>query len=209
MIFTTPQFAEIDTALRRGRHISRDTIGTYEFITQNYDDFESFYSAYGVRLIQHPDGFFFLLAKGGLMPTRLLPRSAMHLGMFIAFKRRDPDLTRSDGRMSIAGLIQDLETSVPAETLVQVYAPKQKASLEGERIHTEVMRALRVLAELDFIEISGDQLIAHEAINRFAELAKHSNAPTETAKLGLEVQRGVVFDIPEEIIGEDSDDTTD
>lgn len=209
MIFTTPQFAEIDTALRRGRHISRNDIGTYEFITQNFDDFESFYSAYGVRLIQHPDGFFFLLAKGSLMPTRILPRSAMHLGMFIAFKRRDPDLTRSDGRMSIAGLIQDLETSVPADTLAQVYAPKQKASLEGERIHTEVMRALKVLAELDFIETNGDQLIAHEAINRFAELAKHSNAPTETAKLGLEVQRGVVFDITEEMTGEDSDDSAD
>jgi chromosome condensin MukBEF MukE localization factor len=209
MIFTTAQFAEIDTALRRGRHISRSEIGAYEFITQNYDDFELFYSAYGVRLIQHPDGFFFLLAKGSLMPTRMLPRSAMHLGMFIAFKRRDPDLTRSDGRMSIAGLIQDLETSVPAETLAQVYAPKQKASLEGERIHTEVMRALKVLADLDFIEINGDQLIALEAINRFAELAKHSNAPTDTAKLGLEVQRGVVFDITEEIAREDSDDSAD
>lgn len=209
MIFTTPQFAEIDTALRRGRHISRSEIGRYEFITQNFDDFESFYAAYGTRLIQHPDGFFFLLAKGGLMPTRILNRSAMHLGMFIAFKRRDPDLTRSDGRMSIVGLIQDLETSVPAETLTQVYAPKQKASLEGERIHAEVMRALKVLAELDFIETNGDQLISHEAINRFAELAKHSNAPTETAKLGLEVQRGVVFDITEEITGEDSDDSTD
>jgi chromosome partition protein MukE len=209
MIFTTPQFAEIDTALRRGKHISRSEIGTYEFITQNFDDFESFYAAYGTRLIQHPDGFFFLLAKGGLMPTRILSRSAMHLGMFIAFKRRDPDLTRSDGRMSISGLVQDLETSVPAETLTKVYAPKQKASLEGERIHSEVMRALKVLENLDFIETSGDQLTTNEAINRFAELAKHSNAPTETAKMGLEAQRGVVFDITEEMTGEDSDDSTD
>lgn len=208
MIFTTTQFAEIDSALRRGRHISRSDIGTYEFITQNFDDFESFYAAYGVRLIQHPDGFFFLLAKGSLMLTRILPRSAMHLGMFIAFKRRDPDLTRSDGRMSIAGLIQDLETSVPADTLAQVYAPKQKASLEGGRIHTEVMRTLKLLAELDFIETSGDQLIAHEAINRFTELAKHANAPTEAAKLGLEIQRGVVFEITDDITGEDIDDST-
>lgn len=210
MIYTTRQFAEIDTALRRGKHISRSEIGTYEFITQNFDEFESYYLAYEVRLVQHPDGFFFLLAKGGLMPTRILGRSAMHLGMFIAFKRRDPDLTRYDGRMSISGLLKDLETSVPAETLAQVYAPKQKASLEGERIHTEVLRALKVLADLDFIEISGDQLIANEAINRFAELAKHSNAPTETAKMGLEVQRGVVFDITDEAFTlEDSDDITD
>jgi chromosome partition protein MukE len=209
MIYTTTQFAEIDTALRRGRHISRGDIGTYEFITQNFDDFESFYAAYGARLIQHPDGFFFLLAKGSMMPTRILPRSGMHLGMFIAFKRRDPDVTRSDGRMSIAGLIHDLETSVPAETLAQVYAPKQKASLEGERIHSEVMRAFKLLAELDFIEINGDQLIVHEAINRFAELAKNSNTPSETAKLGLEIQRGVVFDIADDMTGEDSNDSTD
>lgn len=210
MIFTTQQFAEIDMALRRGRHISRSEIGTYEFITQNFDEFESFYAAYGTRLIQHPDGFFFLLAKGSLMPTRILSRGVMHLGMFIAFKRRDPDLTRSDGRMSISGLIQDLETSVPAETLAQVYAPKQRVSLEGERIHSEVMRVLKVLAELDFIETNGDQLTANEAINRFAELAKHSNAPTETAKIGLEIQRGVVFDIAEEeMTGEDDNDITD
>lgn len=209
MIFTTTQFAEVDTALRRGKHISRNDIGTYEFVTQNFDDFESFYAAYGARLIQHPDGFFFLLARGALIPTRLLPQSAMHLGMFIAFKRRDPDLTRSDGRMSIAGLLQDLETSVPADTLTQVYAPKQKASLEGERIHAEVMKALKLLAELDFVEIDGDQLIAHESINRFAELAKHSNAPGETAKLALEVQRGVVFGVNDEMNGEDGDGGTD
>lgn len=207
MIFTTEQFAQIDTALRRGRHISSSEIGHYSFITQNFDDFDSFYAAYGARLVKHPDGFFFLLAKGSMMPTRILSPSAMHLGMFIAFKRRDPEITLTDGRMSIVGLIQDLETSVPAETLTKVYAPKQKASLEGERIHTEVMRALKLLAELDFIEISGDQLTANDAINRFAELAKHSNAPSEVAKIGLGSKLGVVFDVTEELLDGDSDDS--
>jgi chromosome partition protein MukE len=209
MIYTTAKFAEIDIDLRRGRHISRNEISRFEFITQNFEAYESFYAAYGARLIQHPDGFFFLVAKGSLMPTRVLPRSVMHLGIFIAFKRRDPDLTRTNGTMSIAGLIQDLETSVPPETLVKVFAPKQKASLEGERVHTEIMRALKMLADLDFIEISGDRVVANEAINRFAELAKHANSLSNTTKLGLEVQRGVVFGVPDELSMEDGDDSTD
>ena len=209
MIYTTQNFAEIDVALRRGKHISRSDITSYEFVTQNFDAFEEFYAAYGVRLIQHPDGFFFLLARGSMMPTRVLRQSAMHLGMFIALKKQDPELTRTDGQMSISGLIQDLETSVPAETLAKIYAPKQKASLEGERIHSEVIRTLKVLQELDFIEMQGDTLTPLDAVNRFMELARHSNAPNEIGKAGLEVQRGVVFGLQGEVEGEESDDSTD
>lgn len=209
MIFYTREFAEIDTALRRGKHLSRSDYATHEYVSQHFEDMERFYASYGCRLIQHPDGFFFLLTRGGLMPVRTLPRSVMHLGMFIALKVRDPELTRSDGRMSVAGLILDLETSISVETITKVYAPKQKEVLSGARVHEEIMRVLRTLDELGFVEMMGDQLIAREAIQRFAEMARHNNAPTETAKLGLEVQRGVVFDVIDEVVAEDTDASTD
>lgn len=209
MIFFAKEFAEIDTALRLGKHLSRRDYGTHEFITRHFDDLERFYAGYGCRLVQHPDGFFFLLARGGMMPTRRLPRSVMHLGMFIALKTRDPELTRSDGRMSVDGLIRDLETSIPADTLSKVYAPKQKEVLTGSRVHEEIMRAMRTLAELGFIDMLGEQIHALEAIQRFAELARHNNTPDQTARIGLAVQRGVAFDVLAEGDGEDSDASQD
>jgi chromosome condensin MukBEF MukE localization factor len=192
MIFYTRQFAQADSALRQGKHISRNDYTTYEFLTQNYGELERFYASYPARLVQHPDGFFFLLPKGDLIPSKFLPKSVMHLGQFIALKCRDPEITKSDGRISLAALINDLETSVPADTLSKVYAHRQKEVLTGGRIHEEVRRALRTLDELQFIRLDSETLTPLEAIHRFAEVARHGGALDETSALALLLQRGVV-----------------
>jgi chromosome partition protein MukE len=187
------KFAELDVALRSGRHISRHDYIDYEFVTHNFDDLESFYANYGCKLVQHPDGFYFLLPRSGLIPARQLSKGAMHLGQFIALKMRDPEVTRTNGHMSIDALIRDLETSVPVETLSQVYAPKQKEVLTSSRVHEEVLRSLRTLEELGFVRRAGDSIVALEAIHRFSEMARQRNAPSETTLVALQIQRGVVI----------------
>lgn len=204
-MFNTPHFAQIDVALRQGKHLSRHDYVKYDFIAQHFEDLERFYVNYGCRLIQHPDGFFFLLSRGGLIPSRKLTRAVMHLGQFIALKTRDPELTRTNGRLSVEMLVRDLETSIPAETLSKVYAPKQKEVLVGARVHEEVMRSLRVLEDLGFVERIGENLVPLEAIQRFVEVARHGDAISDTARLSLELQRGVVFD-DEETGEEELDD---
>lgn len=206
-IVFTRQFAVVDAAFRQGRHISRHEYKDYEFISHNFDEIERFYLAYQCRIVQHPDGFFYLLPRGDLIPTRTLPAAVMHLGQFIALKCRDPDITRTDGRIDTTALINDLETTIPADTLTKVYSRKQKEVLSGERIHEEVRRALRMLADLRFVRLEGEDIVPTEAIARFMELARHGNEPSEQAAIAMQAMRGVVLEAEDP--GAEDDGSTD
>lgn len=192
-IFHDEQFVEIDILLRRGAHINRSSLAQYGFLCQHYDELQAFYRRYGCSLLQHPDGFFFMTVKGSLMRTRLLPKTCMHLGEFIALKARDPEITRSLGRISISQLLQDIETLVPRATLQAVYAPGKRDATVDESISEEITKALKLLADLGFVEMADKAIRPLEAIHRFAELARHDNDPSDDAKLHMTVQRGVVF----------------
>jgi chromosome partition protein MukE len=203
MIFSNHNFVDIDVILRQGGHINRSDIVLYQFLCANYEELRSFYERYQCSLVQHPDGFFFLLSQGSILPSRLMPKTCMHLGMFIALKMRDPEITRSSGKMTVKQLLQSIETSVPRETLQRIYAPKQREASQYERITEEIMRALRILEDLRFLVIKDSVIRPTEAINRFAELARHDNEPDPAAQEALLIQRGVMFESP------DDTDTTD
>ncbi|MBC2731172.1 chromosome partition protein MukE [Thiobacillus sp.] len=209
MNYLDRHFVDADLILRRGGHINRSNLSLYQFLIDNFDDFKTFYQGYQCELVQHSDGFFFLLSKGGLIPCRILPKTCVHLGMFIALKTRDPEITRSSGRISLFNLMQSIETSVPRETLQLVYAPKQRESTSDNRIAEEIRKALKTLADLRFIELQGDTIKPLEAINRFAELARHDNNPDEMSRLVLTEHKGVVFQAYEEESEEEVDEDRD
>lgn len=193
MMFFDRRFVEADISLRRGGHINRSDLLLYQFLIDNYEDLARFYASYESELIQHPDGFFFLLTTGGHIPSRLLPLPCVHVGMFIALKMRDPEITRSSGRLKLDWLLQSIGASVSRDTLQRVYAPKQKEASADAKITEEIQRALRILAELHFVELQGDAIKPLEAIHRFAEMARHENTPDDLARIVLSEQRGVVF----------------
>lgn len=193
MIFESNKFVEIDLLLRRGGHINRSSLAAFDWVKDNFDELASFYSRYGCSLAQHPDGFYFMVPKNGLIRSRLLPKTCIHLGMFIALKARDPEITRSSGWLQLAQLMQDIETSVPKETLQRVYAPGRKESVVDERISSEIQNALKILVDLNFVEMNGQSIRPLEAIHRFAELARHDNNPSDETRIHLEIDRGVVF----------------
>jgi len=207
MIYLTRQFIESDLILRRGGHINRSNLPLYQFVTDHYDNLDQFYLGYQCKLTQHQDGFFYLLSKGGLIPTRLLPLPCIHLGMFIALKMRDPEITRSSGKIDLDGLLRSIEVSVPRETLQKVYAPKQREASVDTKITEEIQKALKDLARLNFVEIKGEIIRPLESINRFAELARHDNSPDELARIVL-MDRGVVFQESDEDDSEDDDERT-
>jgi len=209
MIYLKHHFIESDLILRRGGHINRSNLPLYQFVTDNYDNLDQFYLGYQCKLTQHQDGFFYLISKGGLIPTRLLPLACIHLGMFIALKMRDPEITRSSGRIDLEGLLRSIEVSVPRDTLQKVYAPKQREASVDTKITEEIQKALKNLARLNFVEIKGQIIKPLESINRFAELARHDNSPDELARIVL-MERGVVFREPvDEDDSEDDDERTD
>lgn len=192
-IFHDDEFVEIDLLLRRGGHINRSNMALYDYMCQHLTQLKDFYTRYGCSLYQHPDGFFYAMVKGGKLQTRLLPKSCVHLGMFIALKARDPEITRSSGRIPVNQLLQDIETSVPRDILQQVYAPKRREAFVDEYINDELKKALKTLAELGFIELTDLAIRPLEAISRFAELARSNNDPSDENRLNLIVTRGVVF----------------
>jgi chromosome partition protein MukE len=209
MIFYDTKFVEVDLVLRRGGHVNRSSLTAYDWMCQNFDELQAFYERYGCSLLQHPDGFFFMTLKGGMIRSRLLPKSCVHLGQVIALKARDPEITRSSGWLTINQLMQDIETSIPKETLQKVFARSRKESVVDEKISEEIQRAIKILAELDFVEIKGNAMRPLEAIHRFAELARHNNEPDDMTKLHLAVERGVVFHdaSDDEAYGEDHDES--
>lgn len=205
------KFVGIDLLLRRGGHINRSDFVLYGWVKDNFDELSKFYNHYGCALIQHPDGFYFMAPQKGLIRSRLLPKTCIHLGMFIALKARDPEITRSSGWLQLAQLMQDIETSVPKETLQKVYAPGRKESVVDDRISNEIQNALKILVDLKFAEMTGQALRPLEAIHRFAELARHDNNPGDETKMHLAIERGVVFhDAMEEEYGKEGlDEVTD
>ena len=198
MIYKSPYFVDIDVILRRGGHINRSDITLYQFLCEHFEELKSFYEKYQCTLVQHPDGFFFLLSNGGVLKTKLLPKTCMHLGQFIALKMLDPEITRSSGKISIPQLLQFMENTVPRETLLAIYAPKQREALQYERITEEIMRALGKLKDLRFIKIVGDAIRPTEAIYRFMETAKHDNNPDTATREMLLMQRGIEFNTGED-----------
>lgn len=193
MNYLDRQFADIDLILRRGGHINRSSLVAYEWVCNNHDSLKNFYTNFGATLEQHPDGFFFLTVSGSKLRARLLPKTCIHLGMFIALKARDPEITRTSGWLSTSQLLHDIETTVPKEILQQIYAPGRKESVIDDRVTAEINSALKILATLCFVETRGEMLRPLEAINRFAEYARHNNEPDENARIKMAIERGVIF----------------
>jgi chromosome condensin MukBEF MukE localization factor len=208
-IFMDRTFAEIDVVLRRGGNINRLNITYFNFVAQHFEEMQAFYGKYGCTLHQHTDGCFYINGKDSLLRTRVLPQSAVHLGIFLALKCRDSEITRSSGRINIDQLYRDIETSVPRETLRRAYAPRSTDSTIDEAITDEIERALKILARLGYIEITATALRPLEAINRFADVARYENDPADDEKLRLQMQRGIIFESENGYSGEEYDDGKD
>jgi chromosome condensin MukBEF MukE localization factor len=207
MQYTDKQFVQADLILRRGGHITTEDVWLYEFLAHNFDELKVLYAAYGCLLMQHEDSFFFLIPeKDGLLRTKELSKATMHVGQVIAFLTRDPEITRTAGTIGVEAVLHSLAAQ-PVDVLRKTYAPTRGEATIDEGIRQGVQRALRTLATLGFIRWRGDQQFQPtNAINRFAELARHANGPDDDAKLFLSAQRGVVFDAlaaEEEMEGEE------
>ena len=195
MMIDDRQFIEVDLMLRRGAHVNRSNLAAYEWMADNFDELSSFYARYGCGLHRHQDGFFYMTTTGGQIRSRMLPKSCVHMGLFLALKARDPEILRSSGRISLTALLQDIETSVPKETLRATYAPRSKEGLSDEKIVDELKLALKILDELNFIELTDGMVRPLEALARFSEVSKHNNDPDDGARMVMELQKGIVFQV--------------
>lgn len=207
MIFLEKPFAEVDVILRRGGNINMSEIALYEFCAQEFEMLQRFYENLECNFVKHPDGFFFLVPTGDILSTKILSRACINVGQILAMLARDPEITRTSGRIEVSQILKTIDTMVPREVQKTIYSPNTRESSTDRNIGDEIRKAIRQLADLRFIRfVSGcEVIILAESINRFAEIARYDNEIDEIKKIILQSTRGISF-THEEIISTETEE---
>jgi chromosome partition protein MukE len=177
-------FVDVDLALRRGRHIDRDDVAWYGFLTDAQAQLERFYRRYGAELVQRTDGFFFLLPSGDKLGRRHLSPSEMLVGQGLTLLYLDPATVEQGGVTTREALLSQLSASMGTEQLMAAFNAAKKKRLD-ERVAQEMVRArvseaIRRLAGLGFVELlPDDRMRLRASLMRFAEPVRGSGADIE------------------------------
>ncbi len=177
-------FVDVDLALRRGRHIDRDDVAWYGFLTDAQAQLERFYRRYGAELVQRTDGFFFLLPSGDKLGRRHLSPSEMLVGQGLTLLYLDPATVEQGGVTTREALLSQLSASMGTEQLMAAFNAAKKKRLDErvaqEMVRSRVSEAIRRLAGLGFVELLPDDRIRLRAsLMRFAEPVRGSGADIE------------------------------
>jgi chromosome partition protein MukE len=189
------RFADVDMALRRGRHIDREDSDWYAYLLDAQVLLESFYRRFGCELVYRSDGYFFLLPTGEKLGKRQLSVAEMLVGQGVALLYLDPRTIESGGIVTRDTVLGHLATVMGTDALVHAFSnPKRKRVDERvaqEGVRTRVAEALRKLANLGFVDLlEGDQIRLRLALMRFAEPVRGTDSPA--AALEKLVARGEI-----------------
>src|SRR5688572_30593645 len=119
-------FPELDTALRRGRHIDRDDASLYALLSDAQELLEEFYRRFGCELIHKTDGYFYLLPTSDKVSRRQLAPGDMLVGQALALAYLDPAAVERGGRLSGEELIAQLSAVMGSDALIAAFNPKRK-----------------------------------------------------------------------------------
>lgn len=176
-------FPEIDLALRSGRHVDRDDGERYSFVSDAQSLLESFYRRYGCELIHASDGFFYLLPVGDQMGRRQLTAGEMLVGQTLALLYLEPTTVQSGGVTQQSVVMARLASLVGERELIQALNPRRRKYDERvaqENVRMEIVKALRGLASLGFINLEeGEQLRLRLGLLRFAEAVRGLSEPAD------------------------------
>ncbi len=206
MILDCQEFPQADARLRQGHHISAThDPDLYGFIADQHDELVALYRRYGCVLehCQGPgtQGAYYLASDGqALLPSRVLPESCTHLALVLLKENRLPSYVQEETAITLEGLLGFIASTLTPETQKRIYAPKRRRDgirLE-ERIHDEVVRALKTLRKLKCIDWDAPHgpITIRDGLYRFSDLlrAEHPDNPLVRARL---TAHGVVF--PEDL----------
>lgn len=202
-------FPELDTALRRGRHIDRDDASLYALLSDAQELLEAFYRRFGCELIHKTDGYFYLLPASDKVSRRQLAPGDMLVGQALALAYLDPAAVERGGRLSGEELIAQLSAVMGSDALIAAFNPKRKRFDERvahKNVRNRVAEAVRRLAAMGFVElIEGDNIRLRPALMRFAEPVRGLSEPAE-ALAKLVAQGEVALEDPEAERAEDEED---
>lgn len=174
-------FPDVDTMLRRGRHVGREDHDAYAFLVDALDHLEPFYRRYGAELVHKNDGYFYLLPSGDRLRRRLLSAGEMLVGQALALLYLDPASLDRGGVVTRALVLERLASLLSTEELVRILNPRRRRfdeRIAAETVRTKVTTALRTLADLGFVDLlSDEELRLRPALMRFAEPVRMLDDP--------------------------------
>lgn len=166
-------FPAVDLALRRGRHIDRDDVDWFGFLSDAADVLEPFYRRFGADLVYRSDGFYYLLPTSDGLTKRQLSVAEMLVGQALTLLYLDPASVEQGGRVTRDQVVGHLATVMGTEALVRALNPKRRRYDERvaqQTVRARVADALRRLATLGFVDaIGAEELKLRPALLRFAE----------------------------------------
>jgi chromosome partition protein MukE len=200
-------FPEVDSALRRGRHVDRDDPSWFGFLADAADVLEPFYRRYGAELVYRPDGYYYLLPTGDRLAKRYLSLAEMLVGQALTLLYLEPATVEQGGRVRREQVLGHLATVMGTDALVRALNPKRRRYDERvaqETVRARVADALRRLASLGFVEaIGAEELRLRPALLRFAEPVRAS--ADSTAALSELVASGELALTPLDAVPEGGD----
>ena len=200
-------FPDVDSALRRGRHVDRDDVAWFGFLADAADVLEPFYRRFGAELVHRPDGYYYLLPTGDKLANRYLSVAEMLVGQALTLLYLDPATVEQGGRVRREQVLGHLATVMGTDALVRALNPKRRRYDERvaqETVRARVADALRRLGTLGFVEaIGADELKLRPALLRFAEPVRAS--ADSTAALSQLVASGELALTPLDAVPEGGD----
>ncbi len=210
-VISDPLFPCIDHRLRCGFHVDSDDIADYEFLLYTADWLQGFYAGYQCRLIQAPEGYWYLRSEGDLLGHRRLSLAEMLVGQVLALMRMDPVWLSQTGWIPRTKVLETLEHLLGRERLASQLAPRSRARehhADDRRIREAVDKALNGLEALGFVRQRRDtaELLPRRPLMRFVAAVRGSADPREALER-LVLEGEVEFGDPARDASEAPDDT--
>lgn len=187
-VINAPEFPEVDTALRRGRHLDSDDGALYTYLLDAEEHLVAFYARFECQLLHKPDGYFYLLPSGDRLGRRHLGPTEMLVGQSLVILYLDPITLEKRGVVSMADILAHLATLIGTEALVRALYPKRKRydqRVAEETARARVFEAIRKLGALGFVHAADDEHVQlRRPLLRFAEVVRTDGDPAaEMARL--------------------------
>jgi chromosome partition protein MukE len=203
-------FPDVDLALRRGRHVSRDDGEAYAFLVDAEEHLAPFYTRFGCELVHKSDGYFYLLPTTDRLGRRHLSVPEMLVGQALTLLYLDPALVEHLGVVTRDQVVAQLAGVMGSDALLRAMNPKRRRideRLAEQVVRARVAEALRRLTVLGFVDRVDDVRVRlRPCLLRFAEPVR--GAGPAGAALERLVARGELSLVPSvEVDGDGEGDT--
>ncbi|MBM7036168.1 condesin subunit E [Vibrio sp. qd031] len=151
-------FPALDSALRAGRHISRDDLDNYALLSDYEIDLGTFYRRYNCELVRAPEGFFYLRPRStSLIGKSVMSELDMLIGKVLCFLYLSPERLAQEGVFSNQDLYDELLAIADEKRLMRFVGLKATGTdLDREKLFEKVRGSLRRLKRVGMLLPIGD-----------------------------------------------------